>query len=111
MSIYIESLGSPFPPSLFLYDNGELGNLSLTGFNVDIRRQHYKHLVVYYIPSGLFVLVSWTSFIIPPDVVAGRMGLLITVLLCLVNIFNVVNNHSPSVKVTLIVKDKIVNLP
>ena len=55
--------------------------------------------MVYYIPSGLFVVVSWTSFIIPPNVVAGRMGLLITVLLCLVNIFNVVNNHSPSVKV------------
>ena len=85
--------------SLYLYDNGELGNLSLTGFNVDISRQYHKHLVVYYIPSGLFVLISWTSFIIPPDVVAGRMGLLITVLLCLVNIFNVVNNHSPSVRV------------
>merc|ERR1711953_1227914 len=84
---------------LFLYDNGELGNLSLTGFNVDISRQYHKHLVVYYIPSGLFVLISWTSFIIPPDVVAGRMGLLITVLLCLVNIFNVVNNHSPSARV------------
>ena len=27
------------------------------------------------------------------------MGLLITILLCLVNIFNVINNNSPSVKV------------
>jgi len=86
------------PGRLFLYDNGELGNLSLTGFNVDISRHYSKYLIVYYLPSGLFVLVSWTSFIIPPQVVAGRMGLLITILLCLVNIFNVVNNNSPSVK-------------
>ena len=28
------------------------------------------------------------------------MGLLITILLCLVNIFNVINNNSPSVKVS-----------
>jgi len=84
---------------LYLYDNGELGNLSLTGFNVDISRHYSKYLIVYYLPTGLFVVVSWTSFIIPPQVVAGRMGLLITILLCLVNIFNVVNNNSPSVKV------------
>ena len=35
------------------------------------------------------------------QVVAGRMGLLITILLCLVNIFNVINNNSPSVKVII----------
>jgi len=86
-------------PGIFLYDNGQLGHLSLTGFNVDITRHYSKYLIVYYLPSGLFVLVSWTSFIIPPEVVAGRMGLLITILLCLVNIFNVINNNSPSVKV------------
>ena len=33
------------------------------------------------------------------QVVAGRMGLLITILLCLVNIFNSANETSPSVKV------------
>ena len=164
---------------MFLHDNGELGNLSLTGFNVHISRHYSKYLIVYYLPSSLFVLVSWTSFIIPPQVaffafcfctffpfltaslipqwwswvprillvffslnrrggglasywkitikaylfllfmpclnershcffliesfnyqiVAGRMGMLITILLCLINIFNVVNYNSPSVKV------------
>ena len=28
-----------------------------------------RYLIVYYLPSGLFVLVSWTSFIIPPEVI------------------------------------------
>ena len=90
---------------LHLYDNGELGNLSLTGFNVEISRHYSKYLIVYYLPTALFVVVSWTSFIIPPQVVAGRMGLLITILLCLVNIFNVVNNNSPSVKVGISLHD------
>ena len=62
------SLTQPLLSSVFLYDNGELGNLSLTGFNVDITRHYYKYLIVYYLPSGLFVVVSWTSFIIPPQV-------------------------------------------
>ena len=31
------------------------------------------------------------------------MGLLITILLCLINIFNVISNNSPSVKVSLII--------
>ena len=53
---------------MFLYDNGELGNLSLTGFNVHISRHYSKYLIVYYLPSGLFVVVSWTSFVIPPQV-------------------------------------------
>ena len=98
--------------SLYLYDNGELGNLSLTGFNVDISRHYSKYLIVYYLPSGLFVVVSWTSFIIPPQIVAGRMGLLVTILLCLVNIFNVVNNNSPSVKVdkALILSQDIISI-
>ncbi|XP_023336143.1 gamma-aminobutyric acid receptor subunit rho-2 [Eurytemora carolleeae] len=84
---------------IHLYDNGRLGNLSLAGFKLRIYRHYYKHLLVYYLPSSLFVIVSWASFVIPPEVVAGRMGLLITILLCLVNIFNSANEISPNVKV------------
>ena len=59
---------NPFYRSVYLYDNGELGNLSLTGFNVEISRHYSEYVIVYYLPSGLFVMVSWTSFIIPPGV-------------------------------------------
>ena len=33
--------------SIFLYDNGQLGHLSLTGFNVDITRHYSKSVVVF----------------------------------------------------------------
>ena len=54
-----------------------------------------SYIITYYLPSGLFVLVSWISFLIPPDIVPGRMALLITLFLVLVNIFNNVNTNSP----------------
>ena len=50
----------------------------------------------YYIPSGLFVVVSWVSLIIPPDAIPGRIALIITTFLVLVNIANTVFSSSPT---------------
>ncbi len=30
-----------------------------------------SYIITYYLPSGLFVVVSWISFLIPPDIVPG----------------------------------------
>ena len=43
-----------------------------------------------YLPCILFVCVSWVSFLIKPEMVPGRMALLVTLFLVLVNIFNTV---------------------
>ena len=61
---------------------------SQTGFQVELRRRRTPILlqvektvftdqnsVVFlqvYLPTGLFVVVSWISFIVPPEVVPGR---------------------------------------
>ncbi len=56
----------------------------------------YTFLTVYFIQlSGLFVIVSWISFLIPMDVIPGRMALLVTLFLVLVNIFNTVTTNTP----------------
>ena len=39
-------------------------------------------------PSALFVCVSWISFVVPIDAIPGRMALLVTLLLVLINMFN-----------------------
>ncbi len=44
---------------------------------------------------GLFVIVSWISFLIPMDVIPGRMALLVTLFLVLVNIFNTITTNIP----------------
>ena len=43
--------------SLFIWQS--IGNYSLTGFEMTLRRNSLKYLVNYYLPSGLFVVVSW----------------------------------------------------
>lgn len=45
-----------------LYVFQDIGNYSLTGFEMRLKRNTLKYLVNYYLPSGLFVFVSWVSF-------------------------------------------------
>ena len=58
-----------------------------------LKRHILKYLIIYYLPSGLFVVVSWVSFLIPPDVVPGRMAMLITLFLVLTNIFKYISSQ------------------
>ena len=60
---------------------------STVGFKLILKRNFGKHFFSYYIPSLLIVVLSWVSFAIPPEVIPGRMGLLITLILVLVNLF------------------------
>lgn len=82
-------------PNDQIFDSGALGNFSLAGFEMTLERHFTSYIITYYLPSGLFVVVSWISFLIPPDIVPGRMALLITLFLVLVNIFNNINSNSP----------------
>ena len=65
-----------------------LGNFSLTGFEVSFKRHSRKYLIYSYLPSGMFVCISWISFLVPVDAIPGRMALLVTLLLVLINVFN-----------------------
>ena len=47
------------------------------------RMSHY--MITYYLPCSLFVVVSWTSFLIPSEDIQGRMALLVTLFLVLVS--------------------------
>ena len=74
---------------------GSLGNFSLAGFELVLSRYVSTYIITYYLPSGLFVIVSWISFLIPMEVIPGRMALLVTLFLVLVNIFNTVTTNTP----------------
>ena len=94
-------------------------NMSLAGFELSLQRNIQKYLVNYYLPSGILVVVSWVrsnenikvilqsfsffhfpkaGFLIPPELVPGRMTLLVTIFLVLINIFNNVTDKSPNVE-------------
>jgi len=85
----------PLQPQDAVLDYGPLGNFSLAGFEMVLTRYVSTYLITYYLPSGLFVIVSWISFLIPMDVIPGRMALLVTLFLVLVNIFNNVTTNTP----------------
>ena len=88
-----------FKLNTFLYKTYDLlfylGNYSVAGFELTLTRKMMHYIVTCYLPSGMFVVVSWISFLVPPDIVPGRMALLVTVFLVLINIFNTITTNIP----------------
>ncbi len=72
------------------------GQYAASGFKVHLERKQYQLVFQVYLPCVLFVAVSWVSFLIKPEVVPGRMALLVTLFLVLVNIFNTARYDVPS---------------
>ena len=68
---------------------------SISGFELKLERYFMKHIMTYYFPSLIFVVVSWISFLIPPEIIPGRMALLITLLLVLVTMFATLTGIQP----------------
>ncbi len=58
------------------------------GFQMDLQRNSRPYIFSYYIPVAGMVLAASMSFWIPPDSIPGRVGLLITLALTLINYFN-----------------------
>ena len=61
-------------------------NISLSGFRAILKRSSTPFVMNIYLPTGLLTLASFIGFLIPVDMVPGRMGLLVTTFLMLVNI-------------------------
>ena len=71
-------------------------NYSVTGFEMILTRKMSFYVITYYLPSGLFVVVSWISFLVSPEVIPGRMTLLVIIFLVLINMFNTIQSNSPT---------------
>ena len=83
------------PPHKKNYGGYYVGNFSVAGIEITLKRKMTHYIISWYLPSGIFVIVSWISFLVPPEIVPGRMALLITVLLLLVNNFNSITAKIP----------------
>ena len=62
-----------------IFVGGSLGNYSLAGFEMILRRHVSHYIINYYLPSGLFVVVSWISFLVPADIIPGTIQYTITI--------------------------------
>lgn len=80
------------------FDIWEGEKWSIAGFKLKLKRTYWRYIWNYYLSSGLFVLISWVSFLVPPDDINARIALLITTLLVLVTVFNGVIEASPKAR-------------
>ena len=81
-----------------LLDSWEGENWSIAGFKLGLKRSYWRYIWNYYLSSGLFVLVSWVSFLVPSNDINARIALLITTLLVLVTVFNGVIEMAPKAR-------------
>ena len=70
------------------------------GFQINLYRRLFPFVLAYFLPSFLLVQILFISFYIDPDVVPGRMALLITLVLMLINLSNSSRADSPKVQWT-----------
>ena len=73
------------------------GNYSVAGFWVVLERKIVSHLLQIIMPSAMFVVVSWISFLMPLNG-GERAGLLVTLFLVLVSMFLTVVTTAPKGK-------------
>ena len=84
---------------------------SQTGFNLILNRNPTKFIMNIYIPTFLLTVASFIGFLIPVELVPGRMALLVTIFLMLVNMSSVEQNRGPIVKGLLLCFYVLLTLP
>ena len=70
---------------------------SKTGFTVELRRSPLPFVWNTYMPTFCVTLASFLGFVIPADNVPGRMTLLVTIFLMLINLKSTERNMGPDV--------------
>ncbi|XP_055387563.1 glycine receptor subunit alpha-2-like isoform X1 [Condylostylus longicornis] len=89
---YVVSFTTEHQPHIVNYGDGDHASARL---EITLSREVKSYLLENYLPSTLFVSMSWGSFVVVPEVVPGRMVLLVTTLLSLITMFDTVRNNSP----------------
>jgi hypothetical protein len=70
--------------------------VSTVRVHILLYRELNAYILETYLPTTIFVIISWGSFLVKPEVVPGRMVLLVTNLLSLVTLFEA--NRSVCIK-------------
>ena len=85
LSTSYKAVGLNMTINFFGRDN-QFGN-STVGFQIEMNRLIYPFLMEYYVPCIAIVFVSELGFVIPLTAIPGRVALLVTQFLTLVNLF------------------------
>ena len=69
------------------YDENKTNGTNQVGIKITMQRVTTSFIMKYYVPCIAIVLVSEIGFIIPVTAIPGRVGLLVTQFLTLINLF------------------------
>ena len=83
------------------FSNDTDRTLSLSGFTITMSRSFSPYISSTYLPTAILTVASFIGFLIPVDMVPGRMALLVTILLMLVNIKSTERRMGPVVSTTV----------
>ena len=72
-------------------------NYSNAGFEIRLNRRSTPILINTYLPCMMLLLISFIGFFIPVAMIPGRMALLVTIFLMLVNISSSEKANGPNV--------------
>ena len=99
-SMPINDTTTPFDFELTIIEpfhriNSNKNDYHFTGIKMKLKRNNFGPLfTTFYAPTGIFTIFSMFSFLIKPDIVPGRMGLIVTLELIMINIYVVVEAPS-----------------
>ena len=57
----------------YIYSKSHSFYGSVAGFELILARKMTFYVITYYLPSGLFVVVSWISFLVNPECIPGNI--------------------------------------
>ena len=71
-----------------------VGRVPIIRFTISLRRKMSYHVIQTYLPSSLFVFISWLSFLIPSGCTPERLAICMTTLLTLTAMFAAVRYYT-----------------
>ena len=73
----------------------EIDEKIVVGFDFEMKRKVGSYIYEYFVPCLLMVVTSWASFAVKPEAVPGRLGMLLTLFLMLVNMSSTISEIIP----------------
>jgi len=75
---------------------GPGNQFSIGGIEIRLVRDATKFSSIYYLPTTMFTLTSWVSFLLPPTSYPARTAILVTIFLCQSGVFSNVIQNTPN---------------
>ena len=67
----------------------------VSGFDLILKRKPETYIMLYFFPSFMMVVTSWINFAVSFEAVPGRLGLLLTLFLMMINMNNSISTKIP----------------